>query len=223
MTSLCPNCRNAVPEGAAFCPECAAPQLRVGTAESRAAEEAVVEGQVPRHTGEIVWPAALESAAIYSVPAGLLLSFLAIPLLNMLWVVLGAVWTLRRYRRRVPRAPMLTPVLGGRIGLLLGLFAALVSTSINVLGSLFVRYGLHKIPQIDTFIRAVLQAGLDRTRATNPDAFAQVPDLAGFWLSANGRGTLLLLYTASSVFSILVFAWMGGRFAVRYGGPRRKR
>ncbi len=222
MTALCPNCRNAIPEGAAFCPECGAPQLRVGSAESRAAEEVAVDPQAPRHTGEIAWPAALESAAICAVPAGLLLSFLAIPLLDMLWVVLGAVWTLRRYRRRAPRAPVLTPILGGRIGLVLGLFAALVSTCANVLTSLFVRYGLHKVPSIDTFIRAVLQAGMDRTRATNPDAFAQVPELAKFWLSANGRGTLLLFYTASSVISILLFAWLGGRFAVRYGGPRRK-
>jgi ribosomal protein L40E len=222
MMSLCHNCRNAVPEGAAFCPECGAPQLRVQSPEAREAEAEPGEA-APRHTGEIAWPAAVQSAAIYAVPAGLLLSFLAVPLIDMLWVMLGSVWTLRRYRRRVPRAPKLTPQLGGRIGLVLGLFAAVVSTATDALTFLFERYGLHHASAIDARLGSGVQAGIDRIHATNPQAAAQLPGLFQFWLSAEGRGTLLLLSAAASAMSMLFFAWLGGRFAVRYGGLRRRK
>ncbi len=218
MTTLCHSCRNAIPEGAVFCPECGAPQLRVPLER----EPETGELEPPRHTGEIAWPAAVGSAAIYAVPAGLLLSFLAVPLVDMLWVVLGSVWTLRRYRRRVPRAPVLTPELGGRIGLVLGLFAAVVSTAADALKALFVRYGLHRAPAVEAYLHAVVQAGIDRTRATNPEALTQFPGLFRFWQSADGRGTLLLLSAASSAVAVLFFAWLGGRFAVRYGGLRRR-
>ena len=218
MTTLCHSCNNAIPAGAAFCPECGAPQLRVR--EAREAEPEPSGEPAVRHTGEIAWPAAVGSAAIYAVPAGLLLSFLAVPLLDMLWVVLGSVWTLRRYRRRAPRAPLLTPELGGRIGLVLGLFAAVVSTAADALRALFVRYGLHQVPGVEAYLRAVVQAGIDRTRATNPEALTQFPGLFRFWQSADGRGTLLLLSALSSAIAVLFFAWLGGRFAVRYGGLR---
>ncbi len=222
MTTLCHNCRSAVPDGAAFCPECGAPQLRVRAREARDAEpDAADAAPVPRHAGEIAWPAAVESAAIYAVPAGLLLSFLAVPLLDMLWVILGSVWTVRRYRRRVPRAPALTPELGGRIGLVLGLFAALVSTAADALTLLFERYGLHHASVIDARLSSGVQAGIDRINASNPEAAAQLPGLFHFWLSAEGRGTLLLLSAATSAVSMLFFAWLGGRYSVGYRGLRR--
>ncbi len=220
MKTLCHNCRSAIPEGAAFCPECGAPQLWVR--EDRDAEAESQSEPAAGHTGEIAWPAAVGSAAIYAVPAGLLLSFLAVPLVDMLWIVLGSVWTLRRYRRRVPRAPVLTPELGGRIGLVLGLFAAVISTAADALRALFVRYGLHQTPAVEAYLRTVVQAGIDRTRTTNPEALTQFPGLFRFWQSADGRGTLLLVSAASSAIAVLFFAWLGGRFAVRYGGLRRR-
>ncbi len=220
MTTLCLNCRNAVPEGAAFCPECGAPQLRVS--ETREPEPEPEGEPELRHTGGIAWPAAVGSAALYSLPAGLLLSFLAVPILDIAWVVLGSVWTLRGYRRRAPKAPVLTPELGGRIGLVLGLFAAVVSTGVDALRWLVTRYGFHRVPAIEGYLQTVIQAGIDRTRATNPDALKQFPELFRFWLSADGRGTLLLVSTAGSVAAMVFFAWLGGRFAVRYGGFRRR-
>lgn len=221
MTTLCHNCRNSVPEGAAYCPDCGAPQLRVQGPEAREAEAEPASGDLPpRHTGEIVWPAAVEAAAIYAVPAGLLLSFLAVPLVDMLWVVAGVVWTLRRYRRKVPRAPVLTPQLGGRIGLVLGLFAAIVSTAADGLTFMVERYGLHRGALIDSRLQNGVQAGIDRIHTSNPDAAAQLPGLFRFWLSAEGRGSLLLFSAAASVISMLFFAWLGGRYTVRFGARR---
>ena len=221
MTTLCHNCRNSVPEGAVYCPDCGAPQLRVQGLEAREAEgEPASDDALPRHTGEIVWPAAVEAAAIYAVPAGLLLSFLAVPLVDMLWVVAGSVWTLRRYRRRVPRAPALTPQLGGRIGLVLGLFAAIVSTAADGISFLVKRYGMHQGASIDAQLQSGVQAGIARIHTSNPDAAAQLPGLFHFWLSPEGQGSLVLFTAATSVISMLLFAWLGGRYAVRLGAWR---
>ena len=221
MSLLCHNCRHAIPSGAMFCPECGAPQLRVQGGEAQPEPEAA--GDAPlRHTGEIVWPAAVASAALYAVPAGLLLAFLGVPLLDMLWVIAGSFYTLRRYRLRVPRAPVLTPELGGRIGLLLGLFASVVSTAADALFYLLKRFVFHRGGDIDAQLRSGVQAGIDRIHASNPDAAAQLPALTQFWFSPEGRGSLLLCTAAASAVSMLFFAWLGGRYAVRFAVRRRR-
>ncbi len=219
---LCHSCRNAIPEGSAFCPECGAPQLRVrGLAERE--EQAAKEEPGPQPVGEIAWPAAVKSAALWSLPAGFLLSFAGLPLLNMLWVVLGAVYTLKRYRKRAPRAPKLTPVLGGRIGLVLGLFAAVIATALNAVTALVQRYGLHRGGLLDAQFQQVLEGTVERIRDANPDAAAQLPSLVSFWLSPDGRGTLLVVSALSSAVSMLAFAWLTGWITVRYDGLRRKK
>ena len=221
MSLLCHNCRQAIPDGAAFCPECGAPQLQVQCSDAQPEQESPAEAPL-RHTGEIVWPAAVASAAIYAVPSGLLLAFLGVPLIDMLWVVAGSFYTLRRYRRRAPRAPVLTPELGGRIGLVLGLFAAVISTTADALFYLAKRFAFHRGGDIDAQLRSGVQAGIDRIHASNPDAAAQLPGLFQFWLSPDGRGSLLLCSAAASAAAMLFFAWLGGRYAVRFQVRRRR-
>ncbi len=221
MTTLCHQCHSAVPQAAAFCPECGAPQLRVGRPE---APEAVIgsDATVPRHLGEIAWPAAMQSAALCAIPSGLLLALLPLPILDMLWVVLGSFWTMRRYRRRAPRAPVLTPMLGGRIGLVLGLFAALISTGIRGLSLLLERFALHRGTAMDADVQKAMLDGLGRARGFySPDSAAQLTAFAQFLLTPEGRGLELALDAATSAVGVLFFAWLGGRFAVRYGGLRR--
>ena len=222
MKTLCHNCRNAIPEGSAFCPECGAPQLRVPNPEAREEEPAAPGPEGPRHTGDIAWPAAVRSAALYALPAGLLLSFLAIPLIDMVWVVAGAVWTLRRYRRSVPKAPPLTPRLGGRIGLVLGLFAAIVTTAIQMLGMVSARFVLHQGSVLDAQVHNEMQTRLERAVAMYPETSAQLPGLRHFWLSPEGQGAFLLFSAAASIAWILLFSWLGGRLAVRYALRRTR-
>ena len=211
-----------MPQGAAFCPECGAPQLRVPGPEAREAAHETAAGEKPvRHTGDIAWPAAVQSAALYAVPAGLLLSFLPFPQIDMVWVVLGAVWTVRRYRRREPKAPILTPQLGGRIGLVLGLFAALVTTAVQVLGLISARFALHQGGTLDAQFRNEMQAIETRAVAMHPSTADQLAQVQTFLHSPEAQGAYLLFSVAASVAWTLFFAWLSGRLTVRYGLRRQ--
>jgi hypothetical protein len=220
MTTLCHHCHRAVPEAAPFCPECGAPQLRVGEEETQEPEAAEA---VLRHTGDIAWPSAVSSAALFSIPAGVLLSFLAIPLvLDLMGVVFGAVWTLRRYRRRSPRAPLLTPQLGGRIGLVVGLFAALIGSAGQAVWLLVERFGLHRT----TDVHAILQLVLERyseLKTMDPQYAAGLAQASHFLATPQGQAFFTLFNRAFYAAIVLLFAWLGGRFAVRYGWVRRGR
>ena len=236
MSTLCHNCGNAVPERAAYCPECGVPQLRVQTTEQREQAQRELaqlgaDGSPPTGsepllpTGDIDWPAALQCAAIFAVPAGLLISLRENPgFFDMIWVVLGAIWALRLYRRRAPRAPALTPLLGGRIGLLLGLFASALMLVVQASRLLIERYGMHHGAAIDARLQSYAQMEIDLINASNPDAARQFAWLAHFWVSPEGKGVLLLLTMVSAVVSTLFFGWIAGRLSVRFsaGRPRKR-
>lgn len=233
MTTLCQNCRHTMPHGAAHCPECGAPQLRVASLEEREAEQAA-EGPVQLQTGDIAWPAAVQSAALFAVPAGLVLLIplavpaglalsIPLPLISMLGVVAGAVWTLRRYHRLAPGAPLLTPRLGGRIGLVLGLFAALISTAAEAMVFLMERYTLHQGGSlIDSPYQVKLRQTVEQATQMNPDAAEQLRHMLTFLLSPEGVGAATLFSVAVSALSVLTFAWLTGRFAVRYSAGRKR-
>ncbi len=221
MTTLCQNCRHTMPYGAAHCPECGAPQLRVASLEERDAEQAAA-GPVTLQTGDIAWPAAVQSAALFAVPAGLIL-LIPLPLISLLGVVAGAVWTLRRYQRLAPGAPLLTPRLGGRIGLVLGLFAALISTAAEAVVFLMERYTLHQGGSlIDSPYQIKLRQTVEQATQMNPDAAEQLRHMLAFLLSPEGVGAATLFSVAVSALSVLTFAWLTGRFAVRYSAGRKR-
>ena len=222
MSSLCHHCRQAVPQGAAFCPECGAPQLRVQAPEAQPEGDSA-EATPPRHTGEIVWPAALASAAIYAGPAGLLFVLTPLPLLfNIVWVAAGSYLTLQRYRRRAPRAPALTLQLGGRIGLVLGLFVAVVSTAVQALSFLVSRFGLHQGALVDAQLQSGVRAYMDQIPSSDPDAVERIRAMLHFLLTPDGQGASLLLSASFAAVTILFFAWLGGRYSVRFGARARR-
>jgi len=221
MTALCQNCRHTMPQGAAHCPECGAPQLRVPSLEEREAEQATA-GAVSLLPGDIAWPAAVQSAALFAVPAGLIL-LIPLPLISLVGVVAGAVWTLRRYHRLAPGAPLLTPLLGGRIGLVLGLFAVVISTAANAIKFLVERYTLHQgSAMIDGPYQTQMRLALEQATRLNPDAAEQSRRMLAFLLSPEGAGAAQLFSVAVSAVSVLTFAWLTGRFAVRYGAGRKR-
>jgi hypothetical protein len=220
MTTLCHHCHHAVLEAAHFCPECGAPQLRVG---GEAAQEAEVPEAALRYTGDIAWPSAVGSAALFSIPAGFLLSFLSIPLIfDLMGVVAGAVWTLRRYRSRSPKAPSLTPQLGGRIGVVVGAFAALIGSAGQAVLLLVERFGLHQVTDVDAILKLVLER-YNELKVLDPQYSASFSQVSNFLMTPEGHAFFTLFNRVLYAMVILLFAWLGGRFAVRYGWVRRTR
>ncbi len=222
MNPTCPRCQTVIPPQARFCPECGSPQLTVETIEP---ETDTPSGSVDSsfQGSEIAWPTAIETAALLSFPAGLLSSLLSF---SSLWVIAGGVWTVTIYRRRTAIRALgpgirITPGLGSRIGVVFGVFAAVVATAIDAVTLLLTRYGLHRGGEIDSRLHQAMQAGIDRVLASNPEAAHQIPWFFQFWLSSDGQAALVLTSAVLSAASMLGFSALGGALGARYFGLRR--
>ncbi len=221
MEPVCPRCHATLAPGAHYCTECGAPQLTVEQVDAEA-EEAGANGSTALAGSQIAWPTAIGTAALISVPVGLMSSLLSF---STLWVIAGGVWTVSLYQRRakVRFAGALTSGLGGRIGCVFGVFAAVVATLVDALSLLFSRYGLHHGGEIDSRLHLAMQSGIDRVVASNPDAVHQLPWFFHFWLSPEGQAGLVLASAVLSAGSMLGFSALGGALGARYGGMRALR
>jgi hypothetical protein len=125
-----------VEDGTAFCPSCAAPQIRVAGAASFAeAAPSVFVGQADTYTGgsAIQWSQALPSAALAGLIAACLM-FIPLGAFG-LGMLAGGVFALLFYHRRRPFA-QLTAGIGARLGAVGGIFGFAmfaVFTAIEVL------------------------------------------------------------------------------------------
>jgi len=131
----CYKCGAAVEDGTAFCPQCNAPQIRVGFGESDVAPNAseLTGRRIPPNTTAIQWSQALPAAALAGVIAALLM-FIPLGAFG-LGMLTGGILAVLFYRRRNPAAE-LTPGMGARLGaasgaLGFGVFA--IFTAIEVL------------------------------------------------------------------------------------------
>jgi len=236
MNPLCPRCQTLITPQTRFCPECGAPQFTVEAAEPEPDAASSPSGDSSIGP-EIAWPTAIGTAALLSFPAGLLSSVLSF---SSLWVIAGGVWTVTIYRRRIAMHTSgagtrtsgpgigssgagirLTPSLGSRIGVVFGVFAAVVATAIDAATLLVTRYGLHRGSEIDSRLHQAMQAGIDRVLASNPEAAHQIPWFFQFWLSSDGQAALVLTSAVLSAASMLGFSALGGALGARYFGLRR--
>jgi hypothetical protein len=215
MNSLCPRCHTVLGDQVRFCPECGAPQLTVEASEAEADAPSAGDG-FPQDSPQIAWPLAIRTAALLSLPTGLLSSQLSF---STLWVMAGGVWTVALYRRRTATHP--TPALGSRIGCVFGVFAAVVATAIDAATMLITRYGLHEGKDIDSRLHQAMQLGIDRVMTSNPEAAQQMPWFFQFWLSPDGQAALVLASALISAASMLGFSALGGALGARYFRARR--
>ncbi len=218
VPSTCHRCSATLAPEAAFCQECGAPQLRVQPSEedSPGNEQGAQSGHASAHPFHRVrWQSAISAAALVALPVGMLSSFLAF---STLWVMAGAVWTIALYRRWVPGR--VSGTTGSRIGVVLGLFAAFISTATDAASLLIDRYGLHHGSEIDQRLHAAVQAYVDAMIASNPAAATQLPWFFRFWLSPDGHAAYSLMLTCFSAASMLGFSALGGALGARYYGRR---
>jgi hypothetical protein len=116
----CYKCGASVEDGIPFCPQCGAPQIRVGGANAEAVSPAELAGvSLPVHSGgtAIEWSEALPSAGL----AGLIAAFLMFIALGLfgLGIVAAGILSVVFYRRRNP-ASNVTPGMGARLGAVSG-------------------------------------------------------------------------------------------------------
>jgi hypothetical protein len=193
----CHNCGATVEDGTPFCPQCSAPQIRVGVVESGEAGSLAIGVLMPGSSSQtaIEWvPACWSaftglSAAVFVIllgtPAGL--AMLAAGFLSVLL-----------YRRRC-RTGQVTAGTGARLGALTG---ALACGILIVILAGAAAMGL--MPQIrDTFLKALQEYA---AHSSDP----HVEQVLEFSKNPDGFTLLLTLFVAISFVAFLACSSLGG-------------
>ena len=211
MDPVCHRCRATINSSSElFCPHCGAPQLRYEPSEEAAPPYASSQQTTSGRGLDIVsWKAAVVSALLVAVPVGLLSSILDF---GALWVIGGGIATVSLYRRRVGMPP--SNRMGWRIGGLLGVLAAFISTAIYSLKLVIQRYMLHS-GDLDQQLHSVAQQFADQINRSDPQTAAAMAQLAHFWLSPDGAAAIVLGTAAVSALSMVLFAAAGGAIGAR--------
>jgi len=213
MGQACHRCGAAINESDPFCPHCGAPQLRY-----EEPEEPVPSANAPptqrltaRNPNAVSWRDAILSAAILSIPAGLLSSLLGF---EALWVLAGGMVAITLYRRRTGMLP--SGKIGWRIGILLGLFATAVATAFEGISLLVKRYIFHQGAALDQRFHDLAQLYVGQVTRSDPEAASVLPGFIHFWLTPNGTAAMVLINAAGMAISILLFAAAGGALGARF-------
>ena len=120
MVTHCHRCGSVLDEDAAFCPHCAAPQLRVAPPEETTEQPGGPVHTFTRDRRSVDWRNVIRLAIWTAIPVGLIAPFF-FPM-----VIAGPIVLISLYQRRRPSSP-LDGKAGFRIGGLMGVLAAYVS------------------------------------------------------------------------------------------------
>ena len=217
MEQLCHRCGGTIKEAEPFCPHCGAPQLRYEAPEEPApgATAFVAQRLGHRSFDAVSWRDAIRAAAILAAPAGILSALLGF---EVLWLLAGGMLAVSMYRRRTGILP--TGKMGWRIGMLLGLFAAVVSAAFNAGALLLQRYGFHQGTVIDQRLHDVIDSVMKMYAGfltnASPDMVAAARQSMQFWLTPNGIAALVLSNAAEMTIFMLLFAAVGGALGARF-------
>jgi hypothetical protein len=211
MVSHCHRCSGALEDDASFCPQCAAPQLRIAPQE---APELASPGPIHSFVHDrrsIDWRNVIRLALWIAIPVGLIAPFF-FPM-----VIAGPILLISLYRRRRPQSP-LDGRTGFRIGSLLGLLAAYVAAFGMAGWQLLDRYSLHQESAFDALVALQLQQATEATQRmvqTNGMNAQQARAMLEFLLSPDGRVTYAFFNTAGMAFGIVLLAGLGGMLGAR--------
>jgi hypothetical protein len=216
MEQVCHRCGTALNQSDPFCPHCGAPQLRYEAPEEPISSLSAPPAQrlATRNPNVVSWKDAILAAALLAVPAGILSSLLG---LEALWVIAGGIGVISFYRRRTGTFP--SGRMGWRIGMLFGLFAAVIAVAVNGLSLLVQRYPLHQGAMIDQRTHDLIEMNMkmyaNLFASSNPDMTAAVAATQRFWLSPDGAAALVLSNAVGLAITMLLFAAAGGALGAR--------
>jgi hypothetical protein len=217
---ICHRCGAVLNEGAAFCNQCGAPQVRVPeTVTTTTATESGTESNAnrvfaPSPAGSVNWTQGRKAAAI----AALLMAFGAlIPPLNMvlpLWMLVGGWICVSLYRRRT--AAVLVPAAtGAKLGALAG-----------VIGFIYVAALLAIVFAVEVIalkngdqLRSLLKAQIEQAAASNPSGAQALTQLLQ---TPEGITTLIISVLFVMFLLFLLLSCAGGIFGAAFGRQRMR-
>lgn len=220
MELTCHRCGATVQEGDPFCPHCAAPQLRYEAPDEPEPAPNAASSQRPNlhNPGAIHWRDAIRVAAIIAVPAGLLSSRLGLQGIWAIWLIGGGMVVASMYRRRA--GTLLTSRMGWRIGVLLGLFTAVVAAAVDGISLVVQRFALHQGSIIDQRYRDAIELSSkmygNLFAASNPQMASAIASAEHFWYTPDGAAAMMLINAAGLAFFMLIFAGAGGALGARF-------
>jgi hypothetical protein len=198
-----------VEDGVPFCPQCNAPQIRVGGASAEAVSAAEPTGvSVPASTaGAIQWSEALPSAGL----GGLIAAFLMFVPLGAfgLGMIAAGVLCVLFYRRRKPTTN-LTPAMGARLGALSGILGFAIFAIFSAAGTLLFHSGGQ--------LRAALLEAIEQSAARSSDPQAQ--QIIEYLKTPPGLALMMAMSLAFVLVAFLILSSLGG--AVGAAMMRRK-
>jgi len=216
MDLACHRCGATLATPDLFCPHCGAPQLRFERSDDQQPYTAKGGGNGLAGNQLIAWRPAVQAALIVALPVGVLSSLLDF---GILWVLVGGFCAIALYQRKVA---IISPGTGWRIGMLVGLLAAFLSTTVDGLSLAIERYGLHRGASIDQKLIALTQQMTDQMVHQNPEAAQQIPSFIHFWLSPDGHAAVVLFMSAFAAIMMIAFSSIGGVVGARVLAARKR-
>lgn len=206
MEQPCYKCGQTVEQGIAFCPHCAAPQIRVVVAEpptlplafagATASQDATplpAAQTVPVLALPMQWSQAFRPCALAALIASLLMSLGLNPFVAMLCVGFLAVFFYRQRRREMAIKPGIGAGLGALAGLLWFAMSSILEALVVIL--------LHKGPELSSeLIKRIQQAAAQ----TND------PQVLSIFERLKSPGGLELLMLTGLIFAFLASIVLGG-------------
>jgi len=216
MEPVCHRCGGAVQELSPFCPHCGAPQLRYEAPEEAAPAPAAPQRSA-RGPDSIHWRDAIRSAAIIAVPVGLLSSRLGLQGIWAVWLIAGGFMVISIYRRRTMTLP--TGRMGWRIGLVLGLFTAVIANVVDGVSLVVQRFALHQGAVLDkTYQQAVEMTNKMYAQMfpnPSPEVVAGIARWQHFMSTPEAAAAMILVNAAGMAIFMLIFGAAGGALGAR--------
>lgn len=202
-----------IEDGAAFCPKCNAPQIRVNAATPPLPPGTPGELQppaqpVPLGSTKLRSSATLPAAAMAGVIMGLLSLVPVVSVGCCLWMILGGMLVVRFYQSRAPG--IVTGGMGARLGALSGVFGFVV----------FAIGTAVKIAFGGDALKQEMVRQLHESAARNPDPNAQ--QITERLTTPEGLTLLLVLVLIAFFVGFILFSSIGGAIGAAVFGKRQQ-